>query len=210
MWLGIFGGILMVLLMGRKFRGAVVAGILFVTFISWIPGHSATYLGADSQIPGGAVRPAGRVGSGRAGGAPGLACMHACVHTNALRPTPAAAAVPAFASPLLASSCLGGSRVCVLGWTPPDALMRYDAVQCGTILHACMHAQARREYFLKGVSVPDISATAVAWDWKDFGKPQLWAALISFLYLDFLDTTGTLFSMATFINKKLPGFIDPQ
>lgn len=29
----------MVLLLGRDFRGAIITGILFVTFISWIPGH---------------------------------------------------------------------------------------------------------------------------------------------------------------------------
>lgn len=29
----------MVLLMGRDFRGAILIGILFVTFVSWIPGH---------------------------------------------------------------------------------------------------------------------------------------------------------------------------
>ncbi len=28
-----------------------------------------------------------------------------------------------------------------------------------------------------------------------FGTPQLWAALISFLYLDLLDCTGTFYSM---------------
>ncbi len=36
-WLGISGGLLMVILMGRDFRGAVITGILFVTFVSWIP-----------------------------------------------------------------------------------------------------------------------------------------------------------------------------
>lgn len=58
------------------------------------------------------------------------------------------------------------------------------------LAHHPLPLQARRQYFLKGVAAPDISATAVAWSWDDFGKPQLWAALISFLYLDFLDTTG--------------------
>jgi hypothetical protein len=38
-WLGIAGGFLMVLLMGRNFKGAISIGILFVTFISWIPNH---------------------------------------------------------------------------------------------------------------------------------------------------------------------------
>jgi AGZA family xanthine/uracil permease-like MFS transporter len=38
-WLGIAGGFLMVVLMGRNFKGAISIGILFVTFISWIPNH---------------------------------------------------------------------------------------------------------------------------------------------------------------------------
>ncbi len=39
-WLGICGGAIMVILMGRDFRGAIITGILFVTFISWIPGNA--------------------------------------------------------------------------------------------------------------------------------------------------------------------------
>lgn len=35
-WLGIFGGIIMVVLTAKKVNGAVMAGILFVTFVSWI------------------------------------------------------------------------------------------------------------------------------------------------------------------------------
>jgi AGZA family xanthine/uracil permease-like MFS transporter len=50
-WLGIVGGIAMVLAMSKGVRGAVMIGILFVTFISWIPNHSASYLGANSPIP---------------------------------------------------------------------------------------------------------------------------------------------------------------
>lgn len=42
-WLGISGGILMVLMMGRGFRGAIMYAILFVTFISWIEDHEASY-----------------------------------------------------------------------------------------------------------------------------------------------------------------------
>ncbi len=38
-WLGIAGGVLMVVAMGRNYKGALMIGILFVTFISWIPGH---------------------------------------------------------------------------------------------------------------------------------------------------------------------------
>ena len=34
---------------------------------------------------------------------------------------------------------------------------------------------------------------------------QFWLALLTFLYVDFLDTTGTLFSMANFLNNFVPG-----
>ena len=52
LWLGIAGGLLMVVLLGRGHRSAVLVGIMFVTFISWIPNQSATYLGSSSPIPG--------------------------------------------------------------------------------------------------------------------------------------------------------------
>ncbi|KAG2492665.1 hypothetical protein HYH03_009080 [Edaphochlamys debaryana] len=122
LWLGIMGGVMMVMLMARGFRGAIMTAILFVTFVSWIPGHSASYLGNTSQIPGG---------------------------------------------------------------------------------------QERLDYFKKVVQVPDTSATDLELEWDAFGTSQLWAALFTFLYLDLLDCTGTFFSMANYINKQLPGFIDP-
>lgn len=33
-------------------QGSVIVGILFVTFISWIPGHAASWLGTKSQLLG--------------------------------------------------------------------------------------------------------------------------------------------------------------
>eukprot|EP00878_Enallax_costatus_P028682 GHUV01031005.1.p1 GENE.GHUV01031005.1~~GHUV01031005.1.p1 ORF type:complete len:100 (-),score=15.55 GHUV01031005.1:527-826(-) len=56
LWLGIAGITIMAMLMARKVKGAIMMGILFTTFISWIPGHQASYLGAGSQVPGGARR----------------------------------------------------------------------------------------------------------------------------------------------------------
>eukprot|EP00197_Chlamydomonas_leiostraca_P014441 CAMPEP_0202858862 /NCGR_PEP_ID=MMETSP1391-20130828/1213_1 /ASSEMBLY_ACC=CAM_ASM_000867 /TAXON_ID=1034604 /ORGANISM="Chlamydomonas leiostraca, Strain SAG 11-49" /LENGTH=583 /DNA_ID=CAMNT_0049537827 /DNA_START=90 /DNA_END=1841 /DNA_ORIENTATION=+ len=122
-WLGICGGFMMVLLMGRDFRGAILIGIVFVTVVSWIPGHEATYLGTTSQIPGG---------------------------------------------------------------------------------------EERMDYFRQVVSLPNVARTTLVWDWSAFNKADLWAALLTFLYLNFLDTTGTLFSMATFMNRSLPGFINER
>jgi AGZA family xanthine/uracil permease-like MFS transporter len=51
-WLGIMGGVAMVLALSKGVRGAVMVGILFVTFISWIPDHKASYLGANSPVDG--------------------------------------------------------------------------------------------------------------------------------------------------------------
>lgn len=65
------------------------------------------------------------------------------------------------------------------------------------LTQACVVAggTARLDYFRKVVAVPDASKTTLAWSFKAFGRSDLWVALITFLYLDFLDATGTLFSM---------------
>jgi AGZA family xanthine/uracil permease-like MFS transporter len=53
----------------------------------------------------------------------------------------------------------------------------------------------RFEYFKHVVAVPDARKTTLAWSFSAFHRSELWVALITFLYLDFLDATGTLFSM---------------
>ncbi|XP_050211264.1 adenine/guanine permease AZG1 [Mercurialis annua] len=59
------------------------------------------------------------------------------------------------------------------------------------------------EYFKKVVDVHVIKSTAGALSFKSIGKGYFWEALITFLYVDILDTTGTLYSMARFA-----GFLD--
>ncbi|KAK4363563.1 hypothetical protein RND71_018804 [Anisodus tanguticus] len=54
------------------------------------------------------------------------------------------------------------------------------------------------EYFKKVVDVHKIESTAGALSFKSIGKGYFWEALITFLYVDILDTTGTLYSMARF------------
>ena len=56
MYLGIFSGILMVMLMAMNVRASIMYGVLLATFVSWIPNTGASYLGAGSQIPGGEDR----------------------------------------------------------------------------------------------------------------------------------------------------------
>jgi xanthine/uracil/vitamin C permease (AzgA family) len=43
---------IMTILMSRGFKAAIIVGIATTTIISWIPGHSASYLGPNSIIPG--------------------------------------------------------------------------------------------------------------------------------------------------------------
>ncbi|KAL6774528.1 XUV2 [Auxenochlorella protothecoides x Auxenochlorella symbiontica] len=123
-WLGIAGGMLMAVLLAKNLKGALMVGILFVTFISWIPssGNHAAYLGSSAG-PGG---------------------------------------------------------------------------------------QERLDYFRKVVAVPDTSYTAAQLDFSGFKTGQLWLALITFLYVDFLDCTGTLYSMANFLGLYIPNFIDKK
>ncbi|KDD74620.1 hypothetical protein H632_c1178p0, partial [Helicosporidium sp. ATCC 50920] len=123
-WLGIGGGLLMAVLMARKVRGSLLLGILFVTFVSWIPTASnyAAYLGDGAGV--------------------------------------------------------GGA--------------------------------ARLEYFKKVVSLPSLGMVGGKLSFAGLGTGQAWLALITFLYVDFLDATSTFFAVATYLNLSHPGFIDPR
>lgn len=57
---------------------------------------------------------------------------------------------------------------------------------------------AAHEYFKKVVDIHLIESTAGALSFKTIGKGYFWEALVTFLYVDILDTTGTLYSMARF------------
>ncbi|KAF6139986.1 hypothetical protein GIB67_020377 [Kingdonia uniflora] len=54
------------------------------------------------------------------------------------------------------------------------------------------------DYFKKIVNVPTIQSTAGALSFKGLNTGHFWEALITMLYVDILDTTGTLYSMARF------------
>jgi AGZA family xanthine/uracil permease-like MFS transporter len=140
MWLGIAGGIIMAVAMAKNVKGAIIFGLLFVTFISWIPsdGNAARYI----QKPNG--------------------CSPAGTNSNTGEPC---------------------------AYTP--AMRRWD-------------------YFKKVVSVPDTSQTAGKFDFSGFRDGDLWVALITFLYVDFLDATGTFYSMANFMSNFIPNFVDTK
>jgi adenine/guanine/hypoxanthine permease len=109
LWLGVAGGVLMALLHAWRVNGSLFLGIAFVTVVSWIPGHAASYLGAESSIPGG---------------------------------------------------------------------------------------ETRMEVFKQVVAAPSLDQTGLAWDWSAIDTGQFWLAVFTFLYIDLLDCTGTLLSMA--------------
>ncbi|XVE80772.1 hypothetical protein DITRI_Ditri15bG0007200 [Diplodiscus trichospermus] len=54
------------------------------------------------------------------------------------------------------------------------------------------------QYFKKVVDVHVIKSTAGALTFKGMNKGYFWEALVTFLYVDILDTTGTLYSLARF------------
>ena len=56
MWLGIAGGFISAFALYAGVKAPLFLGIAFVTIISWIPGHGASYLGSGSSIPGGEER----------------------------------------------------------------------------------------------------------------------------------------------------------
>ncbi|KAK9063754.1 hypothetical protein SSX86_017626 [Deinandra increscens subsp. villosa] len=57
---------------------------------------------------------------------------------------------------------------------------------------------AAYDYFKQVVDVHKIQSTAGALSFSNINKGYFWEALITFLYVDILDTTGTLYSMARF------------
>jgi len=128
LWLGLAGLAITTILMSRGFRGSIIVGILFVTFISWIPGSAVSYLGHTSSLTGG----------------------------------------------------IGGD------------------------------GESRWQYFKKVVAAPSLSRTSLQLDFAGLGNGDVWIALVTFLYVDFCDCTGTLFSMANYLDTYLPGFVDPE
>lgn len=116
MWLGISGGIIMSLLTAWRVKGALIIGVAFVTIISWIPGHGASYLGAGSPIPGGEIR---------------------------------------------------------------------------------------MDTFSQVVAAPTLEGSGLQWDWSAVGDGHFWFVLFTLLYIDILDCTGVLLSMAFLLDDYL-------
>ncbi|ERN04435.1 adenine/guanine permease AZG1 [Amborella trichopoda] len=53
-------------------------------------------------------------------------------------------------------------------------------------------------YFKQVVGFHGIETTALAYSFRELNKPQVWVAMVTLLYVNLLDTTGTMYSMAEY------------
>ncbi|KAE8735766.1 Adenine/guanine permease AZG1 [Hibiscus syriacus] len=79
--------------------------------------------------------------------------------------------------------------VTVVSWFRDTKVTAFPKTDAGNTAH---------DYFKKVVDIHLIESTAGALSFDTIGKGYFWEALITFLYVDILDTTGTLYSMARF------------
>lgn len=86
--------------------------------------------------------------------------------------------------------------VTVVSWFRNTKVTAFPNTEAGNSAH---------EYFKKVVDVHTIKTTAGALSFKNINKGYFWEAVVTFLYVDILDTTGTLYSMARFA-----GFTDDK
>ncbi|XWS35397.1 hypothetical protein CRYUN_Cryun21dG0122800 [Craigia yunnanensis] len=79
--------------------------------------------------------------------------------------------------------------VTVISWFRNTAITAFPNTEVGNSAY---------QYFKKVVDVHVIKSTAGALNFKGMNKGYFWEALVTFFYVDILDTTGTLYSMARF------------
>ncbi|GMI80294.1 AZA-guanine resistant1 [Hibiscus trionum] len=79
--------------------------------------------------------------------------------------------------------------VTAISWFRNTKVTAFPNTDAGNLAH---------DYFKKVVDIHLIESTAGALSFGSMGKGYFWEALVTFLYVDILDTTGTLYSMARF------------
>ncbi|KAK7057407.1 purine transporter [Favolaschia claudopus] len=86
----------------------------------------------------------------------------------------------------------------IVSWPRPTAVTYFPHTDAGNALF---------DYFKKVVTFHKIEKIGNAIDYH-YGKGKVWYALVTFLYVDILDTTGTLYSMAKFAGLRDPVTLD--
>ncbi|KAI9152776.1 hypothetical protein LWI28_001011 [Acer negundo] len=79
--------------------------------------------------------------------------------------------------------------VTVISWFRGTAVTAFPDTELGNSAY---------QYFKRVVDVHAIKSTAGALSFNGMNRASFWEALVTFLYVDILDTTGTLYSMARF------------
>ncbi|KAH7917374.1 hypothetical protein BV22DRAFT_1042382 [Leucogyrophana mollusca] len=86
----------------------------------------------------------------------------------------------------------------IISWPRPTAVTYFPYTDAGDELF---------DFFKKVVTWHPLTHIGNALDYN-YGKGKVWYALITFLYVDILDTTGTLYSMAKFAGLRDPVTLD--
>lgn len=85
---------------------------------------------------------------------------------------------------------IGICFVTIISWIPGSAVSYLGEGS------ATPGGAQRMEVFKQVVAAPSLDATGLAWDWSAVTNGHFWVVLFTFLYIDLLDCTGTLLSMA--------------
>ncbi|KAJ7078891.1 permease family-domain-containing protein [Mycena belliarum] len=86
----------------------------------------------------------------------------------------------------------------IVSWPRPTAVTYFPHTDAGDALF---------NYFKQVVTFQRLEKVGNVIDYQ-YGKGRVWYALITFLYVDILDTTGTLYSMAKFAGLRDPVTLD--
>ena len=69
--------------------------------------------------------------------------------------------------------------------------------------HTHTHTHTHCLQYAQGATVPGVDRTALQLDFNALNNGDTWVALITFLYLDFLDATSTMFAMARLVGDEV-------
>ncbi len=89
---------------------------------------------------------------------------------------------------------LGIAFITIISWIPGSPVSYLGA---GSDIPG---GEARLNTFKKVVAAPSLEGIGLDWDWGGVNDGHFWVALFTFLYIDLLDCTGTLLSMATLLD----------
>jgi len=93
---------------------------------------------------------------------------------------------------------IGIFLVSIISWPRPTAVTLFPYTEAGDVLF---------DYFKQVVTFHRLTKVGNVIDYH-YGNPRVWYAIVTFIYVDILDTTGTLYSMAKFAGLRDPVTLD--